>query len=94
MDYKVWKVGDAMVAGRFAIGPGMPGPKTPHTAVYFAVDDCDDAVATVDKLGGRVTDGPMDSPYGRFAGVTDQQGASFAILDPSRTVGEMPQVED
>jgi predicted enzyme related to lactoylglutathione lyase len=94
MDYKVWEVSGAMVAGRFALGPGMPGPKAPHVAVYFAVDDCDDAVATVSKLGGQVTTEPMDSPYGRFASVTDQQGASFALLDPSRTVGEMPQVEE
>jgi predicted enzyme related to lactoylglutathione lyase len=94
MDYKVWQIGDTMVAGRFAVGPSMPGPSSPHTAVYFAVDSCDDAAATVDKLGGQVTDGPMDSPYGRFASVTDPQGAAFALLDPSRRVGEMPRVED
>ncbi|MGP3968115.1 VOC family protein [Streptomyces sp. 6N223] len=94
MDYAIWKIGDAMVAGRFALGPGMPGPKAPHVAICFAVDDCDDAATTVTKLGGQVTDGPMDSPYGRIASVVDQQGAAFTVLDPSRTVGEMPQVED
>ncbi|MGP4110302.1 VOC family protein [Streptomyces sp. 4N509B] len=94
MDYKVWKVGDLMVTGRYVLGPDMPGITQPQLFVYFAVNDCDDAAATVSKLGGQVITEPMDSPYGRMAVVADQQGASFALIDPARTVGEPDPVED
>jgi uncharacterized protein len=93
-DYKVWMAGDIMVGGRCPVGTGMPGVDSPRVLIYFAVDNCDDAVATVTKLGGRVTDEPQDSPYGRVAAVTDPQGAGFAVIDPSTTVGEMPPFQD
>lgn len=35
----------------------------------------------------------MDSPFGRFAAVTDPQGAAFAVIDMSTTVGEMPSFD-
>ncbi|HEY0165495.1 MAG TPA: VOC family protein [Jatrophihabitans sp.] len=48
--------------------------------VYLAVDDTDAAVDQVVKLGGGVLRPPADSPYGRLATVTDNQGASFRLL--------------
>lgn len=56
--------------------------------VYFAVDGCDRAVERVRELGGRVTDGPMDSPFGRIATVQDPTGASFQIVSPHEAVPE------
>lgn len=93
-DYKVWMTGDTMVGGRCPVGMGMPGVDTPRVLIYFGVDNCDDAVATVTKLGGRVTDEPQDSPFGRFAAVMDRQGAGFAVIDTSTTVGEMPTLQE
>ena len=55
---------------------GMP----PHWLPYFAVDDCDAAMAKVQELGGQVHMGPMDIEPGRFAVVADPEGASFAII--------------
>jgi len=48
---------------------------------YFAVDDCDAAVQKSSGLGGSVHVPPMDIPnVGRFAVLTDPQGASFAVI--------------
>jgi predicted enzyme related to lactoylglutathione lyase len=62
--------------------------------VYFAVDNCDDSVATATKLGGILRFGPMDSPFGRFAALSDPQGASFSVIDMTATQGEMPSMTD
>ncbi|MEU8977694.1 VOC family protein [Streptomyces sp. NPDC048309] len=55
---------------------GMP----PHFLVHFGVEDCDAALGAVTRLGGRVQATPFDTSYGRVAVVTDNQGASFAVL--------------
>ncbi|AEW94713.1 MULTISPECIES: VOC family protein [Streptomycetaceae] len=92
-DYQVWAVGDSegdVVAGRHQMGADVPADVPAHFAVYLAVPDCDEAVATVRRLGGTVHFGPHDSPFGRLAGVSDDQGASFTLIDPSTTVGERP----
>ncbi len=51
---------------------------------YFAVADADAAAEQVRALGGTVVDGPMDTPFGRLATVTDPAGATFQI-------SQMPQ---
>lgn len=52
----------------------------PHWGVYFAVVDCDKAVARVEELGGRVLVPAMGVPAGRFVIVADPQGASVSLL--------------
>lgn len=52
----------------------------PHWMVYFRVDDVAKAVGQVAALGGRVSHGPFETPYGRIAIVTDPQGAVFTLL--------------
>lgn len=47
--------------------------------IYLAVDDCDAAAQQIQDLGGKLLDGPSDSPFGRFATVADPQGAMFQI---------------
>ena len=51
-----------------------------HWLVYYAVDDADVSVAKVQELGGTLVVGPMDIEPGRFAVVTDPQGATFAVI--------------
>lgn len=58
------------------MAPGYP----PHWRTYFRVEDTDRAIERIKELGGSVLDGPMDSPFGRLATVTDPQGASFQII--------------
>lgn len=92
MDFKVFSVGgkDNVVLGRMKMDEDFPPHVPPYIQVYFGVPDCDEAVAKTQAHGGKLHFGPMDSPFGRFAAVTDPQGAAFAVIDMSTTVGEMP----
>ena len=49
-------------------------------SVYFQVADADAAVAKVTELGGAVTQGPDDTPYGRLVACTDPTGAAFKLV--------------
>ncbi|MDJ0342426.1 VOC family protein [Streptomyces sp. H10-C2] len=91
-DFKVWTPPgeEESVAGRLQMGPEYPSELPAHFLVYFAVGNCDEAAASVGRLGGRVTREPRDSPFGRYALVVDDQGASFAVIDLTTTVGDMP----
>jgi hypothetical protein len=44
------------------------------------VADADAAVAAATERDATVIDGPVDTPYGRLAVITDRQGATFAIM--------------
>lgn len=45
--------------------------------------DVDEAAAEVERLGGRVTQPPWDTEFGRMAAVTDNQGVAFMVMaDP------------
>ena len=50
-----------------------------HWSVYFAVDDVDKALATVEKLGGAIVLPAEDTPYGRIASATDGKGAALKL---------------
>lgn len=56
--------------------------------IYLGVESCDEAVEKIGKLGGRLLDGPVDSPFGRIATVADPDGASFQICAMSEAVPE------
>ncbi|WP_234320191.1 VOC family protein [Streptomyces sp. SBT349] len=90
-DYQVWNVAGRAVAGRMALPSGAPAGTPPHAEVYFGVEDCDAAVETVRRLGGRVIGGPNDSPFGRVASVADDQGVEFTVIDQSAARGEPPE---
>ncbi|GGZ20256.1 hydrolase [Streptomyces avidinii] len=92
MDFKVFSVGGSgnPVLGRMKMGDEFPPEIPSYIQIYFGVPDCDEAVSKTQKHGGKLHFGPMDSPFGRFAAVTDPQGAAFAVIDMSTTVGEMP----
>ncbi|MEV3989853.1 VOC family protein [Streptomyces sp. NPDC049837] len=94
MDFRVFHVGDDPVLGRMKMGSEFPPEVPPYINVYFGVDDCDAAVAKATERGGAVVWGPMDTPYGRFASLRDPQGATFSVIDMSRTVGDMPKMTD
>ncbi|MEU8530415.1 MULTISPECIES: VOC family protein [Streptomyces] len=94
VDYKVFDLGGEMpVLGRMKMtAEDFPAEIPPYIQIYFAVDDCDAAVAKAEKLGGKKVFGPMGSPFGRFAAIVDPQGAAFAVIDMSTTEGEMPEM--
>ena len=79
--YTLFNVGENGVAGATAVPPGVPEGIPSYWMTYFAVDDADAAVAKVRELGGNVPMEPMDAPgVGRFAIVTDPQGAVFGLI--------------
>jgi predicted enzyme related to lactoylglutathione lyase len=80
MPYTEWKNGAEHAGGMMQIAPHM-GPILPHWGIYFAVDDCDATFAKATSLGAQAFVPPMDiENVGRFATMSDPQGAVFAII--------------
>jgi predicted enzyme related to lactoylglutathione lyase len=80
-DYTEFKVGGRGIAGMLQMeGDSWPADVPNHWMVYFAVDNCETAVAKVGELGGKVRVPPTDIPPGIFALVNDPQGATFGVL--------------
>ncbi|MFJ4962350.1 VOC family protein [Streptomyces sp. NPDC088729] len=90
MDYAMFDLGGPPVLGRMTMGEDFPPEVPAYLNVYFAVPDCDAAVAKATARGGVLRYGPVDSPFGRMAAISDPQGASFSVIDVSRTEGEVP----
>ncbi|MFG2791470.1 VOC family protein [Streptomyces sp. NPDC048419] len=67
--------------GRAPVSDVFPAEMPPHFLVHFGVDDCEAVLDTVSRLGGRIQAPPFETSYGRVALVTDNQGASFAVLE-------------
>ncbi|MGH9371782.1 MAG: VOC family protein [Vicinamibacterales bacterium] len=67
--------------GMTAMPVGMPTDVPSYWMPYFQVPDCDAATARAGELGGNVMVPPHDIPNtGRFAILTDPQGATFAVF--------------
>ncbi|GAA1543484.1 hypothetical protein GCM10009730_60660 [Streptomyces albidochromogenes] len=85
-DFRTWSPAgadpgpDTAIGGRSVMGDAFPAEMPDHFLVYFVVGDCDGAAARAVELGGRVQAEPFDTPYGRIAVLTDDQGATFAVL--------------
>lgn len=68
----------------------MPAP--PHWLPYATVKDTDATAKQVEKLGGKVLNGPMEVPGGgRIAQCMDPQGAAFAIYAEPAAVKPEPK---
>ena len=78
--YTLFKVGDDMVAG--SMPPPMDGIGN-HWHVYFAVKHVDVALAKARELGANVVNGPIPTPIGPMATLSDPQGAIFSLFEPS-----------
>ncbi|MEU0970964.1 VOC family protein [Streptomyces sp. NPDC005917] len=94
VDFRMFDVGGNTVLGRMRMTDDFPPEVPSYVNVYFTVDNCDEAVARATKLGAVLRFGPMSSPFGRFAALTDPQGANFSVIDITTTEGEPPQVKD
>jgi predicted enzyme related to lactoylglutathione lyase len=66
--------------GRAHVTDVFPAEMPPHFLTHFRVTDLADALEAVRGLGGRVQAPPFETSYGLVAVVTDNQGASFALL--------------
>ncbi|MGV9933758.1 VOC family protein [Streptomyces olivaceoviridis] len=93
VDFRMFD-GEDTVLGRMRMTDDFPPEVPSYINVYFTVDDCDAAVDRAVKLGGILRFGPMSSPFGRFAALSDPQGANFSVIDITTTEGEMPKVKE
>ncbi|WP_405445502.1 VOC family protein [Streptomyces achromogenes] len=94
VDFRMFDIGEDTVLGRMRMTDDFPPEVPSYINVYFTVDDCDAAVARAVELGGILRFGPMSSPFGRFAALSDPQGADFSVIDITTTEGEMPGIRD
>jgi predicted enzyme related to lactoylglutathione lyase len=93
-DYRIFSVGDSPAMGRMKMTDDFPPEVPSYINLYFAVEDCDATVAKATERGGILRFGPMDSPFGRFAALSDPQGASFSVIDIKTTQGAMPKMTE
>ncbi|MEU9350351.1 VOC family protein [Streptomyces griseoloalbus] len=94
MDFRIYDLGERSVLGRMRMTDDFPPEMPPYINVYFTVGNCDEAVARATARGGALRSGPMDTPFGRFASISDPQGAHFSVIDITTLVGEMPETTD
>ena len=89
MTYTLLRMGDTQVGGLMALpAEASDAGMKPCWIGYVGVDDADSAAAKVKRLGGKIEKAPADIPnVGRFAVVSDPQGAAFILFKPSQ-VGE------
>lgn len=81
-DYRLAQASNGLVAGMMSTA-FQAGNPPPNWLIYFAVDDCDKSAAEIGTAGGSVRREPADIPgTGRFAIVSDPQGAVFGLLQP------------
>jgi uncharacterized protein len=80
MQYSTLDLDGRPVGGIGEIGADQPAEMPAYWGTYFAVADTDAAVARALELGGSLVAPAWDSPYGRMAVVSDDQGAMFALM--------------
>lgn len=82
MRYDMWtSAGGTPVGGVMAIPAGMNAP--PHWVMYVGVENLEDAVAHIERLGGRALAPTEEVPnVGRMRPMLDPQGAMFSVFQP------------
>jgi predicted enzyme related to lactoylglutathione lyase len=87
--YSLWMSGKVRAGGLMAL-PADDGSATPpHWIIYIGTPDVDATVEAAEKLGGKVLKVASDIPnVGRFAVLSDPQGAAFAVFTPASTPEE------
>ena len=81
--YTLWMAGKLQIGGLTGLPEDAVAGTPPHWIVYVATPDVDATVVQAERLGGKVVKGATDIPnMGRFAVLTDPQGATFAVYTP------------
>ena len=78
--YTEFRLGEESVAGALEMPDAVPAEVPSYWMVYFSVADVDDAFRRATEAGGQEMVGPQDFPGGRFAILSDPQGAMFGLL--------------
>lgn len=78
--YTEFQVGGQSIAGGMEMNPMAPAEVPSYWMVYFNVDDVDRSFKNATGAGAQEMMAPQDFPGGRFAIVSDPQGAAFGLL--------------
>jgi len=79
--YTVFKLGEEMAAGMMMMPDQVPAEAPAHWSAYFTVDDCHVTEARAVELGGKILVGTKTIDMGKFAVLSDSQGAVFNIME-------------
>src|SRR6185312_1493607 len=79
-EYTEFQLSGTSVAGGMEMNPMVPKEVPSYWMVYFNVDDVDKSFKKAKDLGAQEMLAPDDFPGGRFAIVSDPQGATFGLL--------------
>ena len=79
-EYTEFQLKGDSIAGGMEMNPMVPAEVPSYWMVYFNVDDVDKAFKKATEHGAKEMLAPQDMPGGRFAIVSDPQGASFGLL--------------
>lgn len=78
-EYTEWHLGENAIGGMLV--SQAPADVPSYWLPYFAVGDCEAKVRIAQSIGGGVLVPPTDiEGVGRFAVLTDPQGAAFAVI--------------
>jgi predicted enzyme related to lactoylglutathione lyase len=78
--YTEFQHGGQSILGGMEMNPMVPAEVPSYWMVYFTVDDVDRAFKQATELGATEMLAPQDFPGGRFAILSDPQGAMFGVL--------------
>jgi predicted enzyme related to lactoylglutathione lyase len=88
--YTLCVLNGEQIAGITRSMAGVEAP--PHWLPYLAVEDVDAASSKAKSLGAKVLKDPMDIPdVGRFAVISDPQGAIFALFKDAKPYPQEPE---
>jgi predicted enzyme related to lactoylglutathione lyase len=82
--YTEWQIDGEKVAGMMATPEQVPASVPANWLVYFRVADLEATVARAGDAGAQVRMAPMTIAQGTFAILADPQGATFAVIGPTR----------
>ncbi|HKF18927.1 MAG TPA: VOC family protein [Candidatus Dormibacteraeota bacterium] len=78
--YTEFQVGGQSIAGGMEMNPMVPAEVPSYWMVYFNVDDVDRSFKNATGAGAQEMMAPQDFAGGRFAILSDPQGAAFGLL--------------
>jgi len=78
-EYTEFQLDGESIAGALEMMPNIPAEVPSYWSVYFKVDDVDATFQKGIELGATEMVAPQDYPGGRFAILSDPQGAMFAL---------------
>ncbi len=80
MEYTEFLLSGESIAGGMEMNPMVPAEVPSYWLAYFTVADVDKTYEKATEAGARSLLEPQDFPGGRFAILSDPQGATFGLL--------------